>query len=104
MVSFHNDIIPLYCPGPQIVQQSLSLCVTVGLSVSREQPADSHAVKLSWSYLTCQQSEDLADQMCLCIKVLELRGNINMLLKCFGVCLCVKTMEMCDHLGDVLPY
>ena len=102
MVSFHYDIISLYRPDPLSVQQSLSFCVTVRLSVSREQPADSHAVKFSWSYLTCQQSEDLADQMCLCITVLELRGNISMVFQdllwirerrecaCVRVCVCVS--------------
>lgn len=68
--------------------------------VSCEQPADSDCVKFSWSYLTCQQSEDLSDQMCLGITPQAAWEHQYSR----GVFVCVKTMQTCDHLGDMLPY
>lgn len=60
----HTHIWFLLCLGLGLC---FHVCVgTVRLLVSCEQPADSDCVKFSRSYLTCQQSEDLADQMCVC--------------------------------------
>lgn len=81
--------------------ESVSMCVigAVWLVVSREQLSESDSVKFSCSYLTCQQSEDLADRMCLCIKASRLRGNISMLAECLCVWKpykCVITWMICS--------
>ncbi len=73
-------------------------CVSIRRAVSWEQPPDSHSVEFSRSYLTCQQSEDLADQMCLCIKASGCMGTSVCLWSVFvwKPCKCVITWLICS--------
>lgn len=67
------------------------VCMTDSvLLVSCEQPADSDSMKFNYSYLTCQQSEDLTDQMCLVIKASSCVGTSVCLV---NGCVCLSDRE-----------
>lgn len=79
-----------------VQQRRVHVCVVAsdgGLPVRCEQPADSGSVKFSWSYLTCQQSEDLADQMCLCTEASSCVGTSECRLR-----VCVRVfLSVCEN-------